>query len=270
MAEIDAARLRAELIPPYRVIDVVSSTGSTNADLRKAAAEGAEDRTVLIAGEQTAGVGRRSRHWSSPEGAGTYLSVLLKPHEVGFAEAGTLAIVGGLSVMDLAREIGADAGLKWPNDVLAGPDRGKCAGILAEAIAGEGLAIVLGIGINVLPLGPGVEPGPGGLQPTSLAEAGARTTDRTEIIMILLKAFAERESRWRAAGGNLGRAGLLADYRAWCETLGRQVRVELPGDTTLVGTAVDIDSSGQLIVETGDGRRQSVFAGDVVHLRAVG
>src|SRR5439155_14650431 len=109
MAEIDAARLRAELIPPYRVIDVVSSTGSTNADLRKAAAEGAGDYTVLIAGEQTAGVGRRSRHWSSPKGAGAYLSVLLKPREVGFAQAGTLAIVAGLAAMDLTAELGVDA-----------------------------------------------------------------------------------------------------------------------------------------------------------------
>src|SRR6187399_1596431 len=220
MAGIDGARLRAELIPPYGAVDVVASTGSTNADLRESVDQGAVDRTVLIAGEQTAGVGRRARSWVSPQGTGIYLSVLLRPREVGFAGLGTLAVAAGLAVLDLTTRLGVDAALKWPNDVLAGPERGKCAGILAEAVAGDTPAVVLGIGLNVLPIGADVTPGPGGLPPTSLAEHGARVTDRTEIAAILLSAFAEREDRWRAASGNLARAGLLGDYRAHCETLG--------------------------------------------------
>lgn len=268
MAGIDVARLRADLIPPYQVLDVVPSTGSTNADLRKAVERGAGDKTVLIAEEQTAGVGRRARSWSSPRGAGIYVSVLLKPGEVAFRDLGTLAVVAGLAVTDLTGELGVDAALKWPNDVLAGPGRGKCAGILAEAVDVEGPAVVLGIGLNVLPLGPEVEPGPGALPPTSLAEHGARTTDRTEIAGILLAAFAKREERWRSAGGDLDRAGLLGEYRARCETLGRPVRVLLPGEATLTGEAVDVDPSGQLIVVGQDRRRYIVFAGDVIHVRA--
>lgn len=268
MAEIDAVRLRAALIPPYRALDVVSTTGSTNVDLRKAATEGAVDRTVLIAGEQTAGVGRRGRSWSSPEGAGIYSSVLLRPREVAFADFGTLVIAAALAVTDLAAELGVDAAVKWPNDVLAGPERGKCAGILAEAVAGDEPAVVLGIGLNVRPLGPDVPPGPGGLPPTSLEEQGARTSDRTEIAAILLSTLAERESRWRAAGGNLARAGLLDEYRTRCETLGREVRVLLPGDETLTGRAVDVDASGRLTV-AGEQGRHTVLAGDVVHVRAV-
>jgi BirA family biotin operon repressor/biotin-[acetyl-CoA-carboxylase] ligase len=269
MTQINGARLRAELVGPYAAVDVVSSTGSTNADLRAATVEGAPDRTVLIAEEQTAGIGRRARTWSSPKGAGIYLSVLLRPRDVAFAELGSLSLVAGLAVLDLTDELGVDAALKWPNDVLAGPDRGKCAGILAEAVAAEELAVVLGIGLNVRPLGQDVPLAPGGLRPTSLAEQGARTTDRTEIAAVLLSALAEREARWRAADGNLTRAGLLADYRARCETLGQQVRVLLPGDSSLVGMATDVDSSGQLVVVTDDGQRHTVFAGDVVHLRAV-
>ena len=269
MTEIDAGRLRSELTGSYADIDVVPSTGSTNADLLAAAAGGAPDRTVLIAGEQTAGVGRRARSWASPKGTGIYLSVLLRPREVAFADIGSLAIVAGLAAMDLTSGLGVDAALKWPNDVLAGPDRGKCAGILAEAVAGDELAVVLGIGLNVSPLGQDVPSAPGGLRPTSLAEHGASTTDRTEIAVRLLAALADRESRWRAARGNLGEAGLLEDYRARCDTLGQEVRVVLPGDKSLIGTAEDVDSSGQLIVVSGDGRRHTVFAGDVVHLRAV-
>lgn len=269
MAQINPARLRAGLVGPYAAVDVVSSTGSTNADLRAAAVERAPDRTVLIAEEQTAGVGRRARAWSSPKGTGIYLSVLLRPHGVGFAELGSLSLVAGLAVTDVTAELGVDAALKWPNDVLAGPGRGKCAGILAESVSTEEVAVVLGIGLNVLPLGPDVPLGAGGLRPTSLAEEGARSTDRTEIASLLLAALAKRESRWRDAGGNLARAGLLEDYRARCETLGQQVRVMLPGGTSLLGTATDVDSAGQLMVVDDGGKRHTVFAGDVVHLRAV-
>jgi BirA family transcriptional regulator, biotin operon repressor / biotin---[acetyl-CoA-carboxylase] ligase len=267
MAEMDAARLRAELVPPFHALDVVRSTGSTNADLRRLAGAGGADRTVLIAEEQTAGVGRRARKWSSPAGAGVYLSVLLRPREVPFAEYGSLAIVAGLAVTDLTGELGVDAVLKWPNDVLAGADRGKCAGVLAEAIAGDEGGVVLGIGLNVLPVDGGVPPNPAGLVPTSLAEAGARTTERTEIALILLSALVERESRWRAGGGDLARAGLLDDYRERCDTLGRRVRVLLPGGDELTGTARDVDSTGRLTVLAEEGRTHTVFAGDVVHLR---
>jgi len=269
MSEIDAARLRGELAGSYADIDVVSRTGSTNADLLRAAAEGAADRTVLIAEEQTAGVGRRARSWVSPRGTGIYLSVLLRPREVAFAQVGSLALVAGLALIDLTRSLGVHAVLKWPNDVLAGPDLGKCAGILAEAVAGDELGVVLGIGLNVRPLGQDVPTAPGGLKPTSLAEHGASSADRTEIAVRLLTALADRESRWRAARGNLAEAGLFEDYRAHCGTLGQQVRVLLPGDKSLVGEAADIDSDGQLIVVDEDGRRHTVFAGDVVHLRAV-
>src|SRR4051812_23872416 len=165
MPGIDGARLTAALKDRYAKIDVVERTGSTNADLRKALEDGAADRTVLLAEEQTAGVGRRARSWSSPNG-GLYLSVALPPAGP-LAALGSLPLVAGLAVRAAAAGFGVDAVLKWPNDVLV--DGTKCAGILAEAVAGTEPSIVLGIGLNVLPLGD-VEPGPGGLPATSLAE----------------------------------------------------------------------------------------------------
>jgi BirA family biotin operon repressor/biotin-[acetyl-CoA-carboxylase] ligase len=259
---INGETLRADLSGSYAAVDVVASTGSTNADLRTAAAQGAADRTVLIAEEQTAGVGRRARQWSSPMGSGIYLSVLLRPREVPFAGLGSLSVVAGLAVRDVAERIGVDAVLKWPNDVLAGPARGKCAGILSEAVAGDEVSVVLGIGLNVLPLGDDVPAGPGGLAPTSLAEQGATMTDRTEIAGLLLAALAGRELSWRAAGGDLTKAGLLPEYRRHCATIGQDVNVLLPDGEVLSGRASDVDSAGQLVVS---GR--TVFAGDVVHVR---
>ncbi|WP_199434000.1 biotin--[acetyl-CoA-carboxylase] ligase [Qaidamihabitans albus] len=270
MASLDAARLRAELVRPvgpYTALDVTASTGSTNADLRAAVTEGAADRTVLLAEEQTAGLGRRGRTWSSPAGTGVYCSVLLRPEHVPFAGFGSLAIAAGLALVDLASRLGARVVLKWPNDVLAGDGRGKCAGILSEAVASDELAVILGVGINVRRGREQVRPGPGGLPAISLAELGASTTDRTEVARLLLTALHERERRWRAAGGDLRKAGLLTDYRAHCATLGQEVKVTVAGGKALIGRAVDVDPAGALLVELAGGERRTVFAGDVVHLR---
>ncbi|MGH3451566.1 MAG: biotin--[acetyl-CoA-carboxylase] ligase [Haloechinothrix sp.] len=274
---LDSTRLRSELVTPagpYSALDVVAITGSTNADLCAAAGHGAADRTVLIAGQQTAGVGRLSRSWSSPAGTGLYLSVLLRPQGVALEGVGSLAIVAGLALMDLARVVAVPTALKWPNDVLAGAaePRAKCAGILSELVplpGGREFAVVLGIGVNVLPL-TGVPPGPGGLPATSLAEHGANTTDRGEVAIVLLRALADREQRWRQAGGDLAAADLLAEYREYCSTLGARVRVDLPDGAGMSGRAVDVDSRGQLVVESAEGARHTVSAGDVVHVRVHG
>ncbi|MFE0027867.1 biotin--[acetyl-CoA-carboxylase] ligase [Amycolatopsis sp. NPDC059021] len=267
MSSIDGALLRDRLGDRYAAVEVVPSTGSTNADLREAVAKGAADRTVLLAEEQTAGVGRRARSWVSPKGSGLYLSVALRPHGVSFTALGSLSIVAGLAVRAVAERLGVDAVLKWPNDVLAGASRAKCAGILADAVAGDDASVVLGIGLNVLPLGENVPAGAGGLPATSLAEQGATSTDRGEIAALLLTELDDRERRWRLAGGDLTEAGLLGEYRQHCATLGQDVEVQLPDGSTLSGRAADVDAAGQLQVDVADGRRHTVFAGDVVHVR---
>jgi BirA family biotin operon repressor/biotin-[acetyl-CoA-carboxylase] ligase len=267
--KIDAERLRSRLLAPagpYAAIDVVSRTGSTNADLRVRAAEGASDRTVLLAEEQTAGVGRRGRTWASAAGSGVSVSVLLRPAEVPPASLGSLAMVAGLALTDVAAELGVDAVLKWPNDMLAGPDRAKCAGVLAEAVSTGDSAVVCGIGLNVLPLREPVSPGPGGQPATSLADQGARTTDRTEAAASLLAALHERELAWRRARGDLEMAGLLDTYRERCATLGREVRLEITGGRSRYCRVVDIHPTGALVVDE-DGFWSTVFAADVVHLR---
>jgi BirA family biotin operon repressor/biotin-[acetyl-CoA-carboxylase] ligase len=178
--KLDVLVLREQLVAPngpYAALDVVDTTGSTNADLLAAAAEGAADRTVLVAGQQTAGRGRRSRTWASPAGTGVYLSVLVRPATVPAARLGTLGMVAGLALMHAAETAGIDACLKWPNDLLVGTDRAKAAGVLSE-VAHEQAAVV-GVGLNVTALPAGAEPGPGGLPAGSFAEAGAKVTDRT-------------------------------------------------------------------------------------------
>jgi BirA family transcriptional regulator, biotin operon repressor / biotin---[acetyl-CoA-carboxylase] ligase len=268
---VDAERLRAALLAPsgpYAAVDVVAGTGSTNVDMSAAAQRGAADRTVLIAEEQTAGQGRRSRSWSSPQGVGLYLSVLLRPERVPTAKLGWLTLLAGVALVRTARWAGAEAVLKWPNDLLLGPERHKGAGVLAEASAVHGNAVVLGMGLNVLPLPADVPLGAGGLPATSLADAGATRLDRTGLARYLLSEVAELEQAWRAADGDPFASGLHEEYRRYCVTFGQRVRVELPG-SEIEGTGSYLEGDGTLVVRTDDGTDHSVSAGDVVHLRPV-
>lgn len=270
-APLESEALRARLVVPngpYAALDVVARTGSTNVDLRNAALHGAADRTVLIAERQTAGQGRRARRWVSPPGVGLYLSVLLRPLGVPTARLGWVTLLAGLALVRTARgTAGVDAVLKWPNDLLAGPDRGKCAGVLAEVDALREPVVVVGMGLNTGRLPSGIPAAAGGLPATSLAQEGAVTTDRTVLAVALLAEFAALEQQWRQAHGDMVASRLLDAYRDCCETLGQRVAVELPGGAQLRGTAVDLDRDGQLVVRRDDGTLQPVSAGDVVHVR---
>jgi BirA family biotin operon repressor/biotin-[acetyl-CoA-carboxylase] ligase len=267
-APLDQAALRAQLIGSagrYAALDVVASTGSTNLDLAARAEQGAEDRTVLIAEEQTAGQGRQARTWTSPPGSGLYLSVLLRPTDVPPARLSWLTLLAGVALVRTASWAGATgAALKWPNDLLLGGR--KAAGVLATAGPG-GQAVVLGMGLNVLPLAVDVPPGAGGLAATSLAEAGAVRLDRTAIATRLLTDLAALDDAWRAAGGDAVAAGIYDEYRTSCATFDQEVRVELNGSSTIEGTAVRLAEDGTLVVRTSAGERE-ISAGDVVHLRA--
>jgi BirA family biotin operon repressor/biotin-[acetyl-CoA-carboxylase] ligase len=266
---LSAASVRAAVLAGsrlYTAVDVVTQTGSTNADLLAAARAGAPAGTVLVAETQTAGRGRLDRSWQSQPGAALTYSVLLRPARVPPASRGWLPLLTGVAVASAIRTAaGVDASLKWPNDVLAAsgaPEHaGKLAGILAEQ-AGD--AIVVGIGLNVsasqdeLPSG----------QATSLWLEGAADIGREDILVAMLRELEQWYLRWAdgPAAGDPEASGLRPAYLLACSTVGREVRVELPGGGTLAGRACDVDTVGRLLVEAADGMH-AISAGDVVHVR---
>src|ERR1700722_4709381 len=271
-AALDVAVLRRAVVRPaglWRAVEVLPSTGSTNADLLARAAAGAPEGVVLAAEEQTAGRGRLGRSWGSPPRAALTFSLLVRPDTAATARPGWLPRLAGVSVASAVRAAaGVDARLKWPNDVLAGP--AKLAGILAEA-AGD--AVVVGIGLNVstepaeLPP-PGPTPG-GALSATSLRVLGVGDGDRERLLTEILAAFEHWHQAWRQAEGDPDRCGLRAEYTRLCATIGRRVRVELPGGQLLSGLAAGGDPDGRLLVRVSGppDAEVAVAAGDVVHLR---
>ncbi|GAA3392206.1 biotin--[acetyl-CoA-carboxylase] ligase [Cryptosporangium minutisporangium] len=240
-------------------LEVRERTGSTNVDLAAAAVAGAPEGTVLVAEAQDAGRGRIGRSWVSPPGAGLTFSVLLRPTAVPRERWGWLPLLAGVALASVLGDV--DARVKWPNDLLVGARRQKAAGILAE-VAGD--AVVLGIGLNVTLTAD--ELPPDRPDTTSLALAGARVTDRGELLAQVLDALAGEYASWCAAGGDAAASGLQDAYRQRCDTLGRDVRVDVPGGAPLHGRAVEVDAEGRLVVETANGVH-SVAAGDVVHVR---
>ncbi len=263
---LSARSLERALIRPgglWDRIDLRVETGSTNADVAEAARTGASEGLVVVAERQLTGRGRRDRVWVSPPRAGLTLSVLLRPGPaVPPRRWGWLSLLAGVALREtVERRTELPARLKWPNDLLV--NDAKAAGILAEMVDD---AVVVGIGLNVTTRADELPP-PAGLPPTSLRLAGAQVTDREPLLRDLLRAIAAWYAGWREAGGDAEMCGLLAAYREGCTTIGREVRVLLPGGADVIGTATTVDNDGQLVVRTVDGSTKHVSAGDVVHVR---
>jgi BirA family biotin operon repressor/biotin-[acetyl-CoA-carboxylase] ligase len=267
---LDERALRRALVVPggeWSSLRVVAETGSTNTDLVAAAGE-LPHGAVLAAERQVAGRGRLGRTWSAPARSGLAVSVLVRPDGVPPERLAWLPLLAGVAARDALTRVGEiEVSLKWPNDLLDASGR-KLGGILAERVATESSAVVIGMGVNVS-LTEDELPVP---QATSLALAGAATTDRDPVLRALLRELARRYRAWVDAGGDAVACGLHDAYTAGCATLGAEVRVELPGDRRIVGRAEAIAADGALLVAvagSADGVER-VAAGDVVHLRPAG
>ena len=246
----------------YRLV-AFDQIGSTNAEAMARARDGEQGPVWFVTSEQTAGRGRRHRPWVAPRG--NLASSILEVIDISPAVAATLGFAAGLALEAVLRKISIEASLraagsdnmkfslKWPNDVLAG--RHKLAGILleAEAVADNRLAVVGGIGTNVVAAPEGT-PTPA----TSLAALGVHI-GAEELFAELSDSWAEYRAIW-----DQGR-GFGEIRRLWLERaagLGQPVAIR-NGSSTLEGTFDSIDEAGCLMVRTADGKRVPISAGDV-------
>ena len=236
------------------------SLPSTNDEVARQAALGADEGLCVIAAEQTAGRGRLQRSWASPKNAGLYLSILLRP---AFDQQSwpLITFVAALAVNDaLLQCCNLKTDIKWPNDVLSN-DRKLC-GILAETIeTSVGRAVIVGIGINVSKNSFPVE-----LETvaTSVETETGRAMAPDELLEFLLGAFSKHYQTLQQSGGNETIVREVSARSSYASN--KRIRVNVDG--SLVGTTRGLESDGSLRVETDDGEVKTIRAGDVTVVRA--
>ncbi len=231
-------------------------TDSTNACIRRLAAEGAKEGTLAVAEHQSAGRGRRGRVWESPEGSGIWMSLMLCP-KIHPAKASLLTLLSGLSVCRaIEEELSLSPKIKWPNDILINGK--KVVGILTEMECEmtQIYFISVGIGINV-----NTEAFPPELEKkaTSLRIECGREISRTKLLAACMRHIERDYALFCEAGGFLP---LLEDYRKRCVTLDQEVRVL--GKDSFLARALDVTEDGELLVQRLDnGKEEVVFSGEV-------
>jgi BirA family biotin operon repressor/biotin-[acetyl-CoA-carboxylase] ligase len=228
---------------------------STNDLAKELADQGAEHGEVVVAEAQTAGRGRRGRVWASPARRNLYFSVVLRP-DLPPARAPELTLVGSVALCDALRQAGVDAGIKWPNDLLASGR--KIGGILTELAADPDRVqwVVLGAGLNVNARREDFPPEVRDDATSVLLERG-QAAPRA---LFAAACFTALEG-WLDRHDEEGFGVVREAWRARSVTLGREVSVKVDGGE-IAGVAEDLDEAGALLVRTKAGLER-IVSGDV-------
>ena len=211
---------------------------------------------VIAARIQTEGRGRWQRRWVSHLPGNISLSIVLKPRhsppETMAAATHYLAVI----VCRALEAEGANAGIKWPNDVLV--EGRKIAGILAESVVvGAGfLGVILGLGLNLnldAATACAID------QPaTALNLVLGRPVDRDPFLRRLLNLFFAGWNDFAARGFE----PLRSEYELRAVFLGRSIVVRQPTGE-IRGRAMELKADGALRIELEDGTVCCVHAGEM-------
>lgn len=237
-----------------REFQYLPEVDSTNLYAKKWAIEGAVDGAVVVADMQTGGRGRLGRAWSSPSGNGLWMSVVLRPL-IAPDKAPQITLATAVGVAAGLRDLGYDAGIKWPNDIYI--NGRKVCGMLTEMHASmESVEwVVVGIGINCLnrEFPPEIRD-----IATSLALSGEKPVVRAEVAAAVLNRLEEYyDMLYREGFGRIREEWLANNI-----TLGKPVKITTLTET-MYGQALDMNEDGSLLLQREDGGEFTLVTGDV-------
>lgn len=237
-----------------REFQYLPEVDSTNLYAKKWAMQGAANGAVVVADMQTGGRGRLGRAWCSPSGTGLWMSLVLRPL-IAPDKAPQITLATAVGVAAALRDLGYDAGIKWPNDIYI--NGRKLCGMLTEMHASmESVEwVVVGIGINCLDkeLPPEIRD-----IATSLALAGDKPVVRAEVAATVLNRLEECYTTLYRQGFD----GIRRDWLANNITLGKRVKITTLTET-MFGQALDMNEDGSLLVEKEEGGEFTLVTGDV-------
>ena len=217
-----------------------------------------QNGAVLLAESQTAGRGRAGRAWVSPPDVNLHFTLVLRLEPASLRSLSyvtPLAIAEAIEAMAASRGGSLRVDLKWPNDALI--DGRKVAGVIVETATSpeDELVALIGVGINVN-LDPAQYPEIAGIATSVKAALGFQVARE-----VLLAMFCDNFERLFEEASS----GSRRPFEAWKQrlvTIGSEV-VATGGGAELRGLAVDVNEDGTLVIQTPDGARHSVEAGDV-------
>ncbi|MDR6717865.1 biotin--[acetyl-CoA-carboxylase] ligase [Paenibacillus sp. 2003] len=236
---------------------LLASTLSTQGDVLKLAEQGQAEGAVVIAEEQTGGRGRFGRQWFSPPGKGIWMSVLMRP-DLPLQHTPQLTLLTGVAVCRAVRACsGADAGIKWPNDLLI--DGRKVCGILLESTVEdhEVRYCIAGIGVDVN-FDPEDYPEDLTTIATSLKMETGQSVDRTKLTAAILTELEQLYFLYQKEGFGV----ISALWEALSVSMNREITVTNPHGV-IEGKAIGLDPSGALIVEKHDGEHTLIISGEI-------
>jgi len=254
----EAIRLAAGSVSVLADVVVLGTVDSPQTEAHRLAAAGAPHGTLVAAEEQTAGRGRLGRFWLSPAGKGIWMSLIIRP-PITVREAPQMTMAAAVALArTLRRETGADIGIKWPNDLLAGDGRKLC-GILVESVGEDERVRHMAVGVGIdCHLEEAAYPPELAGKATSLLMATGRRVDRNALAGAFLREFDAMYRLYLAEGF----PPIRMLWESLSVTVGRRIRHRSASGGT-EGTAERLDERGGLVVRTDAGERVTLVAGDI-------
>ena len=239
------------------------TTNSTNEQAKKVIndlKDRLKDGIVIVAEEQTSGKGRLNRTFYSPKSQGILFSIIIRPN-IPLQDAPKFTLAIAVAISQAMEDFGLNSGIKWPNDIIY---KGKkLVGILTEMVAeiDRVHCIIIGCGINF-----SINKFPTEIEniATSIEKIQNDLGIDTKItrVQFLQRILTRFDEIYQEILSN-GFAKILDLWKKYSVTLGKTVRVIPTGEKEFEGKAIDLDSSGALIVNKSDGAEVHVLAGDV-------
>jgi BirA family biotin operon repressor/biotin-[acetyl-CoA-carboxylase] ligase len=238
-----------------------TQTGSTNDVALSLAASGAREGTLVVAENQTKGRGRRNRKWMSPIGTSILASLILRPMIMAH-EAHVISLISAAAITQAIRSVTQlPAFIKWPNDIIIGNK--KVSGVLVEMRTEKGWVdfLVVGMGVTVN-IESAFLPREISEIATSLSSELGYYISRIQLLQEIMRQLEERYIKLKTREIK----PLTAEWENLTDTIGRQVRVSLPG-YIVRGQAVNIDETGALIIRKHTGKLHRINADELIQLR---